>query len=657
MVGNGTASFAALALVLGVRATILSDAIASGKPPSLKRCLAAAASDINLQAVPSICQEDIQHFYCQRVRDLVSKRYLEEVQHACRAWEKEVPDLSFSSFGRAAVAYVILAHQFPENVLRLISRLLVPLESIFAVHVDEKSPQMYNELLHWVDANNLDHAVQIFSQFNIVRGGPNMLKAEIEGIRLLLNHVIHWDFCVLLSEQDAPPDSAKLGVVWQGRNGASSQPRACMRPCLSRRAEDYPMRANSAFAEYLWMHRGTSFVSVDEDGILVFVCAVTPWVSHATCAVQGECERDVSYQCGDRVVSLSGGVQFPKIPGLRYASGSQWFAISRELASLVGFNSTNPTCMVGTIFYDLTAVKQPDESFFQVTVLNSEFCTRYSDYTLHWTDKDSMRQVRSLTSEYNILSPGVLSFPKDAAKVQEVREQSLWAFFARKFDDSKESSQLKDYLDSQSGRNARKTWTSVRIPAAGRLMHVLASSLLQPTSLERLRRNVDALFHVQMLRANLGFERYIYFREKLSMPTIASSLLSLRVGCSWNKTELVFDGDVSAVSASSSGPHGCPSLWAVAHWRMSKKPVSEELLLVWTDPGGTPMQQAPISISEHSVLLWHRYTATQSLTHGRWSLEVRSSNQVIARRHFFAYGNPLQIPWQDVQEYFDIVPG
>lgn len=151
-----------------------------------------------------------------------------------------------------------------------------------------------------------------------------MLKAEIEGgqqfglqaifrgfagIRLLLNHVIHWDFCVLLSEQDAPPDSAKLGVVWQGRNGASSQPRACMRPCLSRRAEDYPLRANSAFAEYLWMHRGTSFVSVDEDGILVFVCAVTPWVSHATCAVQGECERDVSYQCGDRVVSLLPGAK------------------------------------------------------------------------------------------------------------------------------------------------------------------------------------------------------------------------------------------------------------------------------------------------------------------------------------------------------------
>ena len=54
----------------------------------------------------------------------------------------------------------------------------------------------------------------------------------------------------------------------------------------------------------------------------------------------------------------------------------------------------------------------PDQ--LQAVVLNSEFCSRYSDYTLHWTDKDSMREVRSLTSEYNIMSPGVLIFPRAA---------------------------------------------------------------------------------------------------------------------------------------------------------------------------------------------------------------------------------------------------
>ena len=110
---------------------------------------------------------------------------------------------------------------------------------------------------------------------------------------------------------------------------------------------------------------------------------------------------------------------------------------------MVASSFSNASTLVGTIFRDLTAVKQPDESFFQVpafklaaiaqctrvylparcpesheeaVVLNTKFCTSYSDFTLHWTDKDSMREVRSLTSEYNILSPGVLGNLKDALR-------------------------------------------------------------------------------------------------------------------------------------------------------------------------------------------------------------------------------------------------
>ena len=54
------------------------------------------------------------------------------------------------------------------------------------------------------------------------------------------------------------------------------------------------------------------------------------------------------------------------------------------------------------------------ESHEEAVVLNTQFCTSYSDFTLHWTDKDSMREVRSLTSEYSILSPGVLGNLKEA---------------------------------------------------------------------------------------------------------------------------------------------------------------------------------------------------------------------------------------------------
>ncbi|CAK9015382.1 unnamed protein product [Durusdinium trenchii] len=466
---------------------------------------------------------------------------------------------------------------------------------------------MFNELSIWVVEEGLDYAVQIFSELNIVRGGPNMLHAELLGIRRLLNHTIPWDFCILLSEQD------------------------------------YPLRGNAVLAEYLWVHRGTSFVSVDE----------------------GECERDVSYQCGDRVVSLSGGVQYPKIPGMRYASGSQWFAITYQLAAVIGTHLSNSSTIVGTILHDLITVKQPDESFFQAVVLNSEFCSRYSDYTLHWTDKDSMREVRSLTSEYNIMSPGVLIFPRDVAKVSEVRDKSLWAFFARKFDNSLQSTQLKDSLDKLSKQNSRKVWTRVQkhqVPALwrslARLTQVLASSFADVVSVDRLQRNVDGLFHVQTLQLQLGHGRTtLLLREKLAMPSRSSSLLALRIGCDWNKTDLVFDGDVSAVASSSSGLYSCPSLWAIVHWQMSKKPVSEDLLLVWIDPGGTPMQHAPIKISEHSVLVWHRYTATQPLSPGEWTLEVQSMEQgILARRTFFVYREPSQIPWHKVKEFFDVLP-
>eukprot|EP00434_Breviolum_minutum_P034351 symbB.v1.2.030400.t1/scaffold3420.1/size57189/8 len=291
------------------------------------------------------------------------------------------------------------------------------------------------------------------------------------------------------------------------------------------------------------------------------------------------------------------------------------------------------------------------------------------------------------------MSPGVLIFPRDSAKLQEVREQSLWAFFARKFDNSLESSQLKvggsqmslisfgggmlrglsgqavqskcsQNVDKRQSPSSWSTFSCKKIGLQSSLKHgpvglaqVLASSLADVIVTERLERNPEQLFHAQTLRIHLAnAKKPILVREKLAKPRGSNPLLALRVGCDWNKTDLVFDGDVSAVSASSTGSHGCAGVWAIIHWQMSKKPVSEELLLVWIDPGGTPLQHAPIRISENSVLLWHRYTGTTILTQGQWKLEVQSIHGgVLARRSFFVYREPSQIPWERVKEYFDIV--
>eukprot|EP00927_Polykrikos_kofoidii_P020561 TRINITY_DN19781_c0_g1_i1.p1 TRINITY_DN19781_c0_g1~~TRINITY_DN19781_c0_g1_i1.p1 ORF type:complete len:689 (-),score=90.87 TRINITY_DN19781_c0_g1_i1:478-2544(-) len=587
-------------------ATLLTGVIAGSKPPSMKKCIDTAQRELNLAALPSTCHKEITSFYCAKVRDVSSRRYRESFRGGCNESDGDVisPNMEHVSFEPPGIGYVILMHRFPDSVKRLIMRLYEPDLTAFAVHVDEKSLTEFQEMTAWRKSEQMEDVVDVFSEFNVVRGGPAMLQAELKGIQALLNSTIPWSFCILLSEQD------------------------------------YPLRSNRVLFEWLFAHRGTNFVSVDE----------------------GECERDVSFQCRDRVVSLSGGSQYPKIPGMRYGSGSQWFAITRALAATVVSDMANTRTVLGVVYRDLTSVKQPDESFFQAAILNTRFCSEHLDYTLHWTDKGGMREVQSLTSDFRILSPGVLQSGADFFKIAEVRKQSLWAFFARKFDSSRDSMQLKNRLDHASGENGKPVWHSVSVPSVHRLVEVLVSSLGQVEEVSRADRNKDGLYALQTLRVRMKprrpgeVGRIVFLRERLAMPEKPHQVVALRVGCSLNKTELAFDGDFSTVSASPTGRFGCNSLWAVAYWRMSRRPLSKELVLVWVDPGGTPMQHAPVSVSESSVVLWHRYTATLPLPRGFWTLQIMTpTRRVLMQRRFFVYGVPSEIPWAAAQLYFEVL--
>eukprot|EP00928_Gymnodinium_smaydae_P014892 TRINITY_DN15468_c0_g1_i3.p1 TRINITY_DN15468_c0_g1~~TRINITY_DN15468_c0_g1_i3.p1 ORF type:complete len:614 (-),score=112.39 TRINITY_DN15468_c0_g1_i3:137-1978(-) len=570
-------------------ATLLSDAIDGTQkaPLSRQRCLKTARRELNLPVLPPECHDDILEFYCEKVRDVTSRRYREGLEGGCNTSRTEIDsvpvDMVHVTYSPPKLGYVILMHRSTENVKSLIWRLYEPELTAFAVHVDTKSAAAFEDLTAWRSQEGMEGAVEVLSERNVVRGGSGMLGAELAGIRALLRSQVKWEYCILLSEQD------------------------------------YPLRANQVLFQWLWVHRGVNFISVDE----------------------GECERDVSFQCGDKVVSLSGGAQYPKLPGVRYGSGSQWFAITRSLAAAVtsATGDAASTSALGAIFKDLSGVKQPDESFFQAAVLNTKFCEEHIDYTLHWTDKDSMKEVRSITSEFTILSPGVLGSAADYAKLTEVRQQSLWAFFARKFDESRESMQLKSRLDFAAGESGKPRWIPVRVPNINRLAEIFVSSLRSVEEVSRLARNHDGLLSLQTLRVRLrplpgekagGSSTVLYLRERLAMPARAHSALALRIGCDLNRTELDFEGDTSAVAAAATGAYACGSLWALVYWRMSRRPVHRDLVLVWVDPMGTPMQHAPISITEHSVLLWHRYTATLPLPRGLWTLRTRCE----AIRHY-----------------------
>lgn len=93
------------------------------------------------------------------------------------------------------IAYLILAHKYPEALTRLINRLQGP-EVHFFIHIDKKS-----DFKQFEGINNLS-SVDLYSTYNTGWGSYNLIKAEV----LLLEKAVNEEFdrIILLSGQDYP---------------------------------------------------------------------------------------------------------------------------------------------------------------------------------------------------------------------------------------------------------------------------------------------------------------------------------------------------------------------------------------------------------------------------------------------------------------------
>lgn len=99
------------------------------------------------------------------------------------------------------IAYIILAHKYPEQLIRLILRLNTE-STHFFLHIDKKtSHEIYSQIL-----NSLSHLPNIFflDRHNIYWGEFSIVKAIIEGIKTLFNLKISVDYVILLTGQDYP---------------------------------------------------------------------------------------------------------------------------------------------------------------------------------------------------------------------------------------------------------------------------------------------------------------------------------------------------------------------------------------------------------------------------------------------------------------------
>lgn len=98
------------------------------------------------------------------------------------------------------LAYLILAHQLPEQVIRLVQRLLEP-DATFLIHIDRKlDDHSFVAMKRTLAASNvhfLPRHLCHWATFSIVRATNAGIRAVVEG-----NH--RFDYLILLSGQDYP---------------------------------------------------------------------------------------------------------------------------------------------------------------------------------------------------------------------------------------------------------------------------------------------------------------------------------------------------------------------------------------------------------------------------------------------------------------------
>lgn len=219
------------------------------------------------------------------------------------------------------IAYIILAHQYPEQLTRLILRLNTP-TVVFLVHIDKKvNDGLYEQVTH-----QLNHFVNVhfLKRYKSYWGSFAVVQAILEGIKEIVENSIPCDYAVLLSGQD------------------------------------YPIKSNRYLEKFFSDHQGKSFINH-------FSLPAPPgWQNGGMDRIEywhfRFFNRRFSFPHESTPFFKR---QFPQ--GVKPFGGSAYWALTREAVEYIyNFTLEQPKLIDFFKFVDL-----PDELFFQTVLLNS----------------------------------------------------------------------------------------------------------------------------------------------------------------------------------------------------------------------------------------------------------------------------------------------
>ena len=314
------------------------------------------------------------------------------------------------------IAYLILAHNKPEQLKRMIDRLDEPWAHFF-IHIDKKS----NDLDVFKELFNNRERIHIISIHKIYWFGFNMVKATIDLLKLSVSSKTTFKYHVLLS------------------------------------GHDYPIRPNSYIYRFFDEHNAdfTDYNRVADlqekfrEKYLSYYNMDIKYLNPRDRAKIGILVR-LYFGLYTRIAK-----KFPRrafYNNMTPFFGSQWFAFTHETVKyLLDFIEKNK----GYITF-MKYTKGPDELFFQSILLNSERKTNVCDHErfTEWikTKKEGDIFSASFTSlhfmDWNDRGPGhtkpAILETGDFDALRSTRRD----LFARKFDDNR-SKALLDKIDAE----------------------------------------------------------------------------------------------------------------------------------------------------------------------------------------------------------------
>lgn len=233
------------------------------------------------------------------------------------------------------IAFVILAHKFPEQIARLINSLNSE-DDHFFIHIDKRSPSVHNEVQKLFESTS--NVFLINERYACRWGQFSLVSATLSCLRSIYLSKETYDYVFLISGQD------------------------------------YPIKPLSEIKLYLEKHQGQQFMDA-----FPFL-EPNPWSEHGGSFQPKKRVSNWHFFLNSRHFHLP---LLRKMPNsLVPYGGSQWWALTGECVRyMMQYLSTNPHV---TNYFKHTYI--PDEIFFQTLVCNSPFKPEITGSNLTYAD-------------------------------------------------------------------------------------------------------------------------------------------------------------------------------------------------------------------------------------------------------------------------------